>query len=102
MNMEQNPTLKQLKDTVLKDITSWLSGVAEFKVSDNTVYISVGDIKSEWLLIPHAGPAKPPSPPPGAPSTPPSATENATEPAIPAPKSAAPMPSPKATAASPN
>lgn len=45
-------TLKQLKDTVLKDITGWLQGIAEFKVSDNTVYISVGDVKSEWLLIP--------------------------------------------------
>lgn len=45
-------TLKQLKDTVLKDITSWLSGVAEYKVSDNTIYITVGDIRSEWLLIP--------------------------------------------------
>jgi hypothetical protein len=45
-------TLKQLKDTVLKDITTWLQGIAEFKVSDNTVYISVGDVRSEWLLIP--------------------------------------------------
>jgi hypothetical protein len=45
-------TLKQLKDTVLKDITSWLEGIAEYKVSDNTVYISVGDVRSEWLLIP--------------------------------------------------
>ena len=45
-------TLKQLKDTVLKDITGWLKGIAEYKVSDNTVYIEVGDIRSEWLLIP--------------------------------------------------
>jgi len=45
-------TLKQLKDTVLKDITAWLDGVAEYKVSDSTVYIRVGDIRSEWLLIP--------------------------------------------------
>lgn len=45
-------TLKQLKDTVLKDIVSWLNIVANYKVSDNTVYISVGDIRSEWLLIP--------------------------------------------------
>lgn len=45
-------TLKQLKDTVLKDITNWLSGVATFKVSDNTVYIEFGDVRSEWLLIP--------------------------------------------------
>ncbi|HEY7824526.1 MAG TPA: terminase, partial [Acidimicrobiia bacterium] len=45
-------TLKQLKDTVLKDIVGWLEGIAEFKVSDNTIYISVGDVRSEWLLIP--------------------------------------------------
>lgn len=45
-------TLKQLKDTVLKDIVSWLDGVATYKVSDNTVYIDYGDVRSEWLLIP--------------------------------------------------
>ena len=45
-------TLKQLKDTVLKDIIGWLKGVAEYKVSDNTIYIEIGDIRSEWLLIP--------------------------------------------------
>jgi len=45
-------TLKQLKDTVLKDITAWLSGVASFKVSESTVYVECGDIKSEWILIP--------------------------------------------------
>jgi hypothetical protein len=45
-------TLKQLKDTVLKDIVDWLKGIASYKVSDNTVYIEIGDVKSEWLLIP--------------------------------------------------
>lgn len=45
-------TLKQLKDTVLKDIVTWLNGVATYKVSDNTVYIHFGDVRSEWLLIP--------------------------------------------------
>ena len=45
-------TLKQLKDTVLKDITSWLKGVAHYKVSENTVHIQIGDVRSEWLLIP--------------------------------------------------
>lgn len=45
-------TLKQLKDTVLKDITSWLQGIAEYKVSENTIYITIGDVRSEWLLIP--------------------------------------------------
>jgi hypothetical protein len=45
-------TLKQLKDTVLKDITTWLEGVAEYRVSENTIYIRAGDVRSEWLLIP--------------------------------------------------
>jgi len=45
-------TLKQLKDTVLKDIISWLDQVARYKVSDSTIYIEFGDVKSEWLLIP--------------------------------------------------
>lgn len=45
-------TLKQLKDTVLKDILDWLKGVASFKVSENTIYISIGDVRSEWVLIP--------------------------------------------------
>lgn len=45
-------TLKQLKDTVLKDITAWLNGIAHYKVSDNTIYIQIGDVRSEWLLIP--------------------------------------------------
>lgn len=45
-------TLRQLKDTVLKDITSWLEGIADYRVSDSTIYISVGDVRSEWLMIP--------------------------------------------------
>ena len=49
-------TLSQLKMTVLKDIVQWLEGIAEFKVSDNTVYISIGDIRSEWVLIPMEDP----------------------------------------------
>jgi hypothetical protein len=45
-------TLKQLRDTVLKDITTWLDGVASYKVSENTVHIQIGDVRSEWILIP--------------------------------------------------
>jgi hypothetical protein len=45
-------TLKQLKDTVLKDILDWLKDVATYKVSDNTIYIQFGDVRSEWVLIP--------------------------------------------------
>jgi hypothetical protein len=45
-------TLSALKATVLKDVISWLQGVAQFKVSDSTIYIEFGDVRSEWLLIP--------------------------------------------------
>jgi len=45
-------TLKQLKDTVLKDITAWLAGIANWKVSDSTIHIEIGDVKTEWILIP--------------------------------------------------
>jgi hypothetical protein len=45
-------TLKQLKDTVLKDIVTWLEGIAQYKVSDQTIYIQIGDVRSEWILIP--------------------------------------------------
>ncbi|MCA6318118.1 hypothetical protein, partial [Phenylobacterium sp.] len=43
-------TLKALKDTVLKDVVSWLRDVATYKVSESTIYIEFGDVKSEWLL----------------------------------------------------
>lgn len=45
-------TLSQLKMTVLKDITQWLEGIADYRVSENTIYITIGDIRSEWILIP--------------------------------------------------
>jgi hypothetical protein len=45
-------TLKQLKDTVLKDIISWLKGLVSYKVTDNMIYVSFGNVRSEWLLIP--------------------------------------------------
>lgn len=45
-------TLKQLRDTVLKDITAWLSGIAEWKVSESTIHVRIGDVRSEWVLIP--------------------------------------------------
>ncbi len=45
-------TLKQLKDTVLKDILSWLGSVARYKVQDNVVIIEFADVISEWLLLP--------------------------------------------------
>lgn len=45
-------TLSQLKQTVLKDITSWLKGMCHYKVSDNTIFITIGDVRSEFILIP--------------------------------------------------
>lgn len=45
-------TLKQLKDTVLKDIEHWLEGLVHYKVSEGTIFIEFADIKSEWILIP--------------------------------------------------
>lgn len=45
-------TLKQLRDTVLKDIVQWLEPIVTFKVTDNTIHIEAGDVRSEWLLIP--------------------------------------------------
>jgi hypothetical protein len=46
-------TLKQLKDTVLKDCQAWLSPVlGEWKVSENTYLLEFGDVKSEWIFVP--------------------------------------------------
>ena len=45
-------TLKQMKDTVLKDMQSWLAGLGEWRVSENTFYIDFADVKSELILIP--------------------------------------------------
>lgn len=45
-------TLKQLMDTVLKDIEDKLHAVMRFKVQDKVVLIEFGDVRSEWLLLP--------------------------------------------------
>jgi hypothetical protein len=45
-------TLKQLEDTVLKDIEFHLQGIVEYKISKRTLYLKFGDVRSEWLLIP--------------------------------------------------
>jgi len=45
-------TLKQLKDTVLKDIiVGWVASLVT-KVQDNVVIIEFADVVSEWLLLP--------------------------------------------------
>lgn len=45
-------TLKQLKDTVLKDCESWLQGLGSWKVSENTFHVQFNDVRSEWVFIP--------------------------------------------------
>lgn len=45
-------TLKQLKDTVLKDCQSWLSGLGAWKVSENTYHLDFDKVRSEWIFIP--------------------------------------------------
>lgn len=49
-------TLQQLKMTVLKDILSWLPGIALWRVSESTILVELGDIKSEWILLPMEDP----------------------------------------------
>jgi hypothetical protein len=45
-------TLKQLKDTVLKEIQNWLGELGEWRVSENTFYLNFSDVRSEWIFIP--------------------------------------------------
>ncbi len=45
-------TLKQLKDTILKDCESWLGGLGIWKVSEGTFHLNFDDVKSEWVFIP--------------------------------------------------
>jgi hypothetical protein len=47
-------TLKQLKDTVLKDCDTWLSarGLGVWKVSEGTYHVRFDDVISEWVFIP--------------------------------------------------
>jgi len=50
-------TLKQLKDTILKDCQAMLStiGVGTWKTSDSTFYLDFEDVKSEWVFLPLDG-----------------------------------------------
>lgn len=45
-------TLKQLKDTVLKDCETWLNGLGTWKVSENTFHLLFNNIRSEWVFLP--------------------------------------------------
>ena len=45
-------SLKDAKATVLKDIRGWFGSLADWKVSESTLYIEYGDVVSEWPFIP--------------------------------------------------
>ena len=44
-------TLVNLRQTVLKDILSLFQGIAEWRPSENTIWIRHADIESEWILM---------------------------------------------------
>jgi hypothetical protein len=50
-------TLAQMKQTVLKDVETWLGSIAYFKSSENLIQIRAGDVHSDWYLIPLDDPA---------------------------------------------
>jgi hypothetical protein len=45
-------TLRQLKDTVLKDCNNWLKGLGHWKVSDSAFYLNFDDVRAELIFIP--------------------------------------------------
>lgn len=45
-------TLKQIKDTALKEFDTWVAPICSFKVSDSTLHFRFNDIVSEINLIP--------------------------------------------------
>lgn len=45
-------SLKDAKGTVLKDVRGWFGSMADWRVSESTLYIEQGDIYSEWIFLP--------------------------------------------------
>jgi hypothetical protein len=45
-------TLKQLRDTVLKDAETWLSGLGIWRVSESTFHLKFNNVVSELIFIP--------------------------------------------------
>lgn len=45
-------SLKDAKATVLKDARGWFGAMADWKVSESTLYIDYADLYSEWMFIP--------------------------------------------------
>jgi len=49
-------SLKDAKATVLKDARGWFGALADWRVSESTMYVDYGDIYSEWMYIPLENP----------------------------------------------
>lgn len=45
-------TLQQIKQTVLKEFYTWMAPITQFKVSENTIYLTFNDVRAEIHLIP--------------------------------------------------
>jgi hypothetical protein len=45
-------TLKQIKETALKEFDTWVQPLCHFKVSENTLHFRFNDVVSEVILIP--------------------------------------------------
>lgn len=45
-------TLQQIKQTVLKEFYTWVEPITTFRVSENTIYLTFDDVRSEIHLIP--------------------------------------------------
>lgn len=45
-------TLRQLLDTVLKDVKQWLGPLGEWRISEKTFFLNFGDVRSELIFIP--------------------------------------------------
>lgn len=45
-------TLPQLRETCLKTIREMLGPLVDYRVSDRAIWVRVGDIETEWLLMP--------------------------------------------------
>jgi hypothetical protein len=49
-------TLKQLRDTVINDIMSWLGEISEYKISESKIFWNFGDVRSEIMFLPLENP----------------------------------------------
>jgi hypothetical protein len=49
-------TLKQLRDTIISDILSWLGEISDYRVSESKIYWRFGDVRSEIMFLPLENP----------------------------------------------